>query len=194
MDQSSRYLRMTVSTKGTAIWSPNIPMRFPLLIYIQQCQVITFRYEKLFTSGITFFLSLRWPIENGWNREHRHDCQHLGSTLVFSCGDQHFRERWFHRKVRHFATSRRQIADVVEGAQYPELIHRIQDILLGRRIHEVEFQEVLDPKGLEQQNSIRQIRSLNFGNIARIQLVDVCRFGIQTVAESRFGGQLNSSP
>lgn len=135
--------------------------------------MITLRHKELFPGGVTLLLSLRGSIKDGWYGKHRHDGQHFRSTLVFSCRDEHFGQRRLHGKVGHFAASRREITDVVECSEDPELVHRVEDILLRWRIHKVELQEVFYTEGFEQQNSIRQIRSLNFRDIAGIQLVDI---------------------
>lgn len=66
-----------------------VPVTLPLLIHVQQRQMITFRYEKLLPRSVALLLSLFWPVKDRWHRQHRDDRQHLGGTLVFGGRDEH---------------------------------------------------------------------------------------------------------
>jgi hypothetical protein len=50
-------------------------------------------------------------------------------------------------------------------------------------IHKVELQQVLDAQGLQQQDGIGEICPLDFRNIAREELIKICRLCEQAVAE-----------
>jgi len=55
---------------------------------------------------------------------------------------------------------------------------------LRRRIHEVELERVLDSERLEEKNGVREVRSLNLGDVVGEHLVDVGHLGEEPVAES----------
>ena len=56
------------------------------------------------------------------------------------------------RELDHLAAEGREGAGVVEGAEVPEREHRVEQVLLRRRVHEVESEQVVDAERLEQQH------------------------------------------
>lgn len=52
---------------------------------------------------------------------------------------------------------------------------------LGRRIHKVELEEVLDPEGLEKEHRIRKVRTLNLGDHVDEHLVAERHLGVEAV-------------
>lgn len=58
---------------------------------------------------------------------------------------------------------------------------------LRRRVHEVELERVLDSEGLEEKDSVCEVRSLNLGDVVGEHLVDVGHLSEESVAESESG-------
>lgn len=130
-------------------------MTLPLIEHVQQRQMITFRDIELLPCRVRFFHPFLRPIEHTRDGKHRHDGQHLRRALVLDGGDEHLCHGRFHRKFRHLATNRREVADVVEGTKYPELVHGVENVGLAecevsnssyqRRAGDIDIPEEVDP-------------------------------------------------
>jgi hypothetical protein len=55
---------------------------------------------------------------------------------------------------------------------------------LRRRIHEVKLESILDAERLEKEYGIRQVGSLDLGDVVLEHLVDVSHLGKESIAES----------
>lgn len=103
---------------------------------------------------------------------------------MFRSDNQHFGQRGFHREIRHLLSGRSEFSDIIESPKYPELEHGVEDIFLRWGVHEVEFEEIFDAEGFEEEYGVCQICSLDFGNIVGEQLVQVGHLREQSVTES----------
>mmetsp|Transcript_28820 Transcript_28820/g.69421 ORF Transcript_28820/g.69421 Transcript_28820/m.69421 type:complete len:282 (-) Transcript_28820:249-1094(-) len=99
--------------------------------------------------------------------------------------EQHLRQWWVQRELDHAPSQLRQISGIVDGAQYPQLIQRRHDVILGRWIHEIEIQQVLHPQRFEQQHHVAQVRPLYFGDGRLHQFLSKLTVGVKPETESR---------
>ena len=53
----------------------------------------------------------------------------------------------------------------------PRGVHRVQQIVARRRVHEIEFEHVVDAERFEQQHRVAEIGALNLGNVGHQHLV-----------------------
>lgn len=49
---------------------------------------------------------------------------------------------------------------------------------LRRGIHKIELEQVLDPKGFQEQYRIRKIGSLDFGNVIWEHFISICHLSV----------------
>ena len=64
---------------------------------------------------------------------------------------------------------------------FPHLIHGVENVVLWRRIHEVELQQVLHPQGLEQEDHIGEVGPLDLGDGGGEQLLAVLALRVEAV-------------
>jgi len=74
---------------------------------------------------------------------------------------------------------------VVQGPQDPQLVHGVEHVVLGRRVHEVEEQQVLHAQRLEQQHHVGQVGPLDLRDGGGQHLVLVGALRVQPVQEDR---------
>ena len=86
--------------------------------------------KELLPRGITLLDSLLRSVKDSRHREHRHDRQHFRRALSLDGDDEHLGESGIHREIRHLSTELRQFSRVVERSEYPELVHRVEDVFL----------------------------------------------------------------
>ena len=67
------------------------------------------------------------------------------------------------------------------------LIHRVEDVVLGRRIHEVELEQILHPQALEEKHHIGEVGALYLGHGGGQQLLPVLALRVEAVALARPG-------
>lgn len=87
-------------------------------------------------------------------------------TQTFN-GTVEYREREreaTHQHLRGRASSQGHHTCVVQGPKDPELIHGVEHVVFWGWVHEVELQQVLHPKGLEQQHHVGQVGPLDLGH------------------------------
>lgn len=94
--------------------------------------MITLGDKELFPRRVRLFGALLRAIEDARNRQHRDDREDLGGAAHLDRRDEHLGQSRVHREMRHLATEFRQLAGVVESAENPELVHRVEDIFLRR--------------------------------------------------------------
>mmetsp|Transcript_4895 Transcript_4895/g.13354 ORF Transcript_4895/g.13354 Transcript_4895/m.13354 type:complete len:230 (-) Transcript_4895:514-1203(-) len=127
---------------------------FPLLVYMEQRQVVTLRDEELLPGGITFLSSIIRPEEHWGDRQHADNGQGLAGASHLRPSQQHLGQGRFQWELHHGSASRSQSTCVVKRAQHPELVHGVQDVFLGWWVHEAKLKQILDVQGLEQQHHI----------------------------------------
>ncbi len=60
---------------------------------------------------------------------------------------------------------------------HTHLIHGVENVVLWRRIHEVELEQVLHAQGLEQEHDVGEVGALDLGDGGGEQLLPVLRVG-----------------
>ncbi len=64
-------------------------------------------------------------------------------------------------------------------------VHRIQQIVARRRVHEIELEHIVDAERLEQQHRVAEIGALNLGNVGHQHLVLEHGLRVQTWPKRR---------
>ena len=106
-------------------------------VHIEKSQVVAFGDEEFLSGRIALLLSVLGSEEDARNTQHGNDCQNFGgATSLFMGKEQHLTKRRVQREFRHSPSHRCQISGVVEGAQDPELVQRIHNIVLRWWVHE----------------------------------------------------------
>mmetsp|Transcript_4303 Transcript_4303/g.14282 ORF Transcript_4303/g.14282 Transcript_4303/m.14282 type:complete len:305 (+) Transcript_4303:709-1623(+) len=185
----------------------------PLLVGVQEGQVVRLRDEELLTDGVGLLLAVLRPEEDRRHRQRRHHRQRLrraprrrsrrlfqrrrrrsGGGLFFVVvvvvvlpggEEEHLGERRIEGELGHALPQRREAAAVVEGAEDPELVHRRQDVVLGRRIEELEVEEVVDAEGLQKQDDVPEVRTLDLRDLARQKFFPELPLRVEAIAEPR---------
>ena len=62
----------------------------PLLVHIEQGQVVGFRYLEVLSGLIRLLFTVFGPEENSWNRQHTHYSEDFFRALEILTDDQHF--------------------------------------------------------------------------------------------------------
>lgn len=73
---------------------------------------------------------------------------------------------------------------VVQGAEDPELVHGVKHVVLGRRVHEVELQQVLHAEGLEQQHHVGQVGPLDLRHRGGQELILVGTLRVEPAGDN----------
>jgi hypothetical protein len=97
----------------------------PLLIHMQQREMVAFRHREFFTFQIALLLPPLWPEEcvlHAAHTEHGHNDEHLCRAVHFLCSNQHATQRRVQRKFDHFAAHGREASGIIEGTEHPQLI------------------------------------------------------------------------
>mmetsp|Transcript_26776 Transcript_26776/g.62145 ORF Transcript_26776/g.62145 Transcript_26776/m.62145 type:complete len:382 (+) Transcript_26776:598-1743(+) len=136
----------------------------PLLVHIQQREVVALRHEKFLPRCIALICAVLWSEENRGHGEHGHDSHDLLAASELFAHNQHLRQRWIQWKLRHLVSQRSNVSQVVQRTQHPELEQGVEDCILWWRVHETERQQVFDTHGLQQKHDIGQIRALDLWN------------------------------
>mmetsp|Transcript_38970 Transcript_38970/g.96642 ORF Transcript_38970/g.96642 Transcript_38970/m.96642 type:complete len:253 (+) Transcript_38970:657-1415(+) len=126
------------------------------------------------------------PVEHGVaDREHSAHGQHLLGHAVPTGGDEGLGHLRVERELGHLPAELGQLAAVVERAERVELLERADERLRGRRVHEVEMQQVVDAEALEQQHHVAQVGALDLGDHVVLQLVEEGPLGVEPEALAR---------
>lgn len=86
---------------------------FPLLKYIQESQVITFRDQQLLTGRLSLSHLVFWFVEYAWNWQHWNDGYYFLQTSQLIGGNYHFGQRRIDRELSHSSPQRCQTSQVV---------------------------------------------------------------------------------
>ncbi|GIX62582.1 uncharacterized protein BcabD6B2_20170 [Babesia caballi] len=106
-------------------------------------------------------------------------------ALVLLSRQQHFAVGGIHRKLRHAAPQASELAPVVQRAQGVDEFQGLDERFRGRRVHEVEVDQVVDPKRLETQHHVRKVGPLDLGVVDVVHLLLVRELGVQPEAVAR---------
>ena len=142
-------------------------------------------HEELLARGVRLRLAVLGPEEEGRHAQAGHDGQHLGRARQGLGEEEHLRERRVERELGHLPAQLGQPPPIIERPEHPELVHAVQNVLLGRRVHEREVQQVLDAERLEQQDHITQVRPLDLGHLRLQQLVPELPLRVQAITKAR---------
>ena len=83
---------------------------------------------------------------------------------------------------------------VIECTQTVQLLHRRDERLHRRRVHEVERQQVVDAHCLQRQHGAGEVRPLDLRHVRRHHLVAVRSFRVQSVALAGPGATRSARP
>src|SRR5690242_3467784 len=93
----------------------------PLGVDMQKRQVVAFWHEELLARGVRLFLALFRTVENGRNREHGNNGEHLLTALILHASNDQLGERRIHREGCHRTTERCKVANVVKSTKGPQI-------------------------------------------------------------------------
>ncbi|KRX44449.1 hypothetical protein T05_629 [Trichinella murrelli] len=158
-----------------------VPVHPPLLVDVKQSQVVAFGNLEFFPLRIAVLFSTLGSVEYRRHRQHAHNGQHFFAAAHFASDDEHFGQGRVERQFDHPASEFCQLAGVVQRAQRPQLVHRIEQVVLGRCVHEVEFQQIVHAERFQQQHHVRQVGPLNLGYGIGQQFLFVLAFRVETV-------------
>eukprot|EP00968_Pinguiococcus_pyrenoidosus_P020566 scaffold2448_cov250-Pinguiococcus_pyrenoidosus.AAC.17 len=126
------------------------------------------------------------PVEDGVvDAEHGHDGHHLLHAGVILRGNDSLALLRLERKLGHLPPELGELSSVIQRAQRVQLLESADQRLGGRRVHEVEVEQIVDAQALQQQHDVAHVRSLNLRHGLRLQLVLVRPRGVQAEARSR---------
>ena len=151
------------------------------------------------------------PEEDVGHAERADDEEDLRGAVERRGEKEHLGERRVKRELDHLGAEGAEVAAVGQRAEDPELVHGVEDVLLGRRVHEAEVEEVVDAEGpasagagsgrarasrsgaanaggrLQEEDDVAEVGALDLGNLRREQLVPELALGVEPVAEPRPG-------
>eukprot|EP00162_Nutomonas_longa_P013791 comp21710_c0_seq1/m.48328 comp21710_c0_seq1/g.48328 ORF comp21710_c0_seq1/g.48328 comp21710_c0_seq1/m.48328 type:complete len:398 (-) comp21710_c0_seq1:968-2161(-) len=162
-----------------------VVVALPCLIHGEQREMVAFDLVELCLFQIGLLLLVAGPVEDGLHGEHRDDGQQLLGASQVDRDNQRLCHLRLERELGHLAAEAREQAFVVERAKRMQTRERRDQTLHGRRIHEIEAEQIVDPHRLELEHRVAQIAALNLWHGGREQLVAVCRLRVQTVALAR---------
>ena len=169
----------------------------PLQENVEVREMVALRDREIGVDVVGFFLVLRGPIEDlpvslgaesyVGDGQHGHDHDALRGASHLLGHHHHFLQVRVQRVVHHLVAQLAQPARVGQRAQHPQLIHGVRDVVLGRRVHEVEVVQILHAQLLQQQHHVAQIGSLDLGHLVPKRLVHVHVLGVHSEAHARTG-------
>jgi hypothetical protein len=96
--------------------------------------------------------------------QHGGDGDDIRGALVLLARQQHLRHHRVARELGHPAPHLRQLAHVVQRAESVQLFEGEDEGLVGRGVEEIEVDEVVDAEGLEQEDDVAEVDSLDLRN------------------------------
>mmetsp|Transcript_4277 Transcript_4277/g.7890 ORF Transcript_4277/g.7890 Transcript_4277/m.7890 type:complete len:484 (+) Transcript_4277:523-1974(+) len=154
----------------------------PLNKHVQEGQVVALGHEELLSGTVGLLLAVLGAEEDTGDGQHRHDDEDLLRALQLLRVDEHLRQCGVERKLHHLPAQLGQCPGVVERPQHPELVHGVQDVVLGRRVHEVELEQILHPQTLQKQHYVAQICSLDLWDLIVEKLANELSLSEEAVA------------
>mmetsp|Transcript_24293 Transcript_24293/g.76457 ORF Transcript_24293/g.76457 Transcript_24293/m.76457 type:complete len:388 (-) Transcript_24293:519-1682(-) len=161
---------------------PAVPVVLPLVVRVQEGEVVALGHEELLARGVGLVRAVLGAEEHARHAQHAHDGQHLVGAPELLAHDEHLGQGGVQGELHHLVPHGRERARVVERAQNPELVHAVEDVVLRRRVHEVELQQVLDAQGLEQQHHVAEVGALDLRHRVLQHLVPVLPLREEPVA------------
>ena len=110
-------------------------INLPLLVDVEKCEVVGLRDKELLTCGVTLLFSVFWSEEDCRHRQHGHNSKKFISAPKLLRDDEHLAQRRVEWKLYHLSAKLGEAPSVVKSSQHPQLIHGVQNVVLGRRIH-----------------------------------------------------------
>jgi hypothetical protein len=98
-------------------------------------------------------------------------CTNLVGALVLFARDDRLRQHGVHRELGHPAPELRELAAVVECAEGIQQLQRAHERLAGRRVHELEADEVVDAERLEEEHDRAEVCPLDLRHRVLLELV-----------------------
>mmetsp|Transcript_9676 Transcript_9676/g.33379 ORF Transcript_9676/g.33379 Transcript_9676/m.33379 type:complete len:270 (+) Transcript_9676:1137-1946(+) len=144
--------------------SPVLVVR-PLIVDMQQGEVIAFWHKKLLPRSVALLLPVCRAEKDRRDAEHGDHSEDLARATQLVPHEEHLGERRVKRELYHLPSQLCEIPGVVKGAKNPQLEHGLEQVVLRRWVHEIKVQKVLYVQALQQQNHIAQVRPLYLGNI-----------------------------
>ncbi len=124
------------------------------------------------------FLVLGAVEERGGFAEHGDDGEDFLDAAVVGGGEDRFGEHGVGGEFGHLPPDFGEVAAVVEGAEGIELFEGADEGVGGWGVHEVEFDEVVDAEGFEEEDDGVEVGALDFGGGVLVEFVVVREFGV----------------
>ncbi|GBE59877.1 DNA repair protein [Babesia ovata] len=160
----------------------------PLLVNVQQSQVVTFGDHELLPGGAVRGFPLRIGLifndEHVGRRHYGYHGQNLRQALLSLAGDHHLAQGRFQRVMDQLPAGVGELPEFVYAAQNPQLQHCAQDVLHVRRVDEVELGEVLHLQRFQQQHHVAEVGPPDFGYVVVEQVVQKRALSVQAVANA----------
>mmetsp|Transcript_44480 Transcript_44480/g.133023 ORF Transcript_44480/g.133023 Transcript_44480/m.133023 type:complete len:304 (-) Transcript_44480:1115-2026(-) len=154
---------------------------------MQQRQMVRLWDEELFARGVALLGAVVGAEEDARHGQHADDRQDLVAATQLCALQQHLCQRRVKRELHHVAAERRQPSGVVKRAEPPQLVHAVEDVVLGRGVHEAKLKDVVNLEALEQQHCVGQVGPLDLRHRHRQHLLPVRALGVQPVRGARSG-------
>jgi hypothetical protein len=103
----------------------------------------------------------------------------LVGALVLFARDDRLRQHGVHRELGHPAPELGELAAVVECAEGIQQLQRAHERLAGRRVHELEADEVVDAERLEEEHDRAEVCPLDLRHRVLLELVRERPLGVQ---------------
>ena len=126
----------------------------PRIVNGEQREMIAFGLVKFRLALIGDRLLFLGTIEDVLNGEHGDDGENFFAAAQMNRLDENFRERRLERKLGHSTTESREKAFVVERTKRMELFESHHHGFHGRRIHEIEGEQIVDAHRFETEKRI----------------------------------------
>lgn len=156
----------------------------PPVVHRQQRQMISLGLMELRLLRIRLSLLVLRSVEHVLHRQHGDDRQDLLRASKVDRSDEHLGHGRIDREVGHLPSESSEESFVVERSESEEVLQGGDEGLGGRRIHEVEGDEVVDSHGFEGEDGRGEVGSLNFGDGVGKHLVSEGDLGVESVGFS----------
>mmetsp|Transcript_33044 Transcript_33044/g.82292 ORF Transcript_33044/g.82292 Transcript_33044/m.82292 type:complete len:263 (-) Transcript_33044:1687-2475(-) len=154
----------------------------PRLVDGEIGDVVALGLEELRPLRVRLRLLLLRPIPDVLHREHRDDREHLVGAAEVDRLDEDLRERRLEGELGHAPAEACEEPFVVKRGEGVERLHRRDESLHGRRVHEVEVEQIVHAHRLHLEHRVPQVGPLDLGHRGGQHLVLVRRLRVQAVA------------
>ncbi|GIX65042.1 DNA repair endonuclease, putative [Babesia caballi] len=192
VQQLLAHLRGATKRLGlqTVLRAPGLapPVGAPLLVHVQERQMVALGHHELLAGGAIGGLALRVRlVVHHKDVGSRHDGDHsqdLGQAPLGLASNHHLAQGRLERVVDQLAPRVGELAELVDAAQDPELQHGAQNVLHVRRVDEVELGELLHLERLEQQHDVAEVGAPDLGHVVVEQVVQKRALRVEAVADA----------